>query len=200
LAEIVVGAAIAAVLLWTLLALANRTIASAEALNVRLQATAGAAHLLERLDSEAASALAIGAPSSSEIDFTGQDASHRPYAWSYIYDAAAKTVTRYALESGSAPVAGEVVSQIDAFVATPVNASDLSNAASSAYDPLFAAVNAPDVAGNRLVMLQIIASGVNRRVFLANVDAPTAFTVVITYTPSPAPPATPTPAPLVMTP
>jgi hypothetical protein len=219
LAEVLAGALIGAILLWAVLAFADRAIASGQGLNARMQASTGAAHLVERLGSEASSALAVYVPASDvfgngnadghEVDFYAQDGSHRPYLWAYTYDASASSVTCYAIAIGSAPIAGEVVSGIDAFTATAVVANDLSNAASNAYDPLFAGANAPDVpyafpgelaatGGNRLVALSLRASGVNRRIMLASADAPTAFTVVVTYTPSPAPAITATPAPLVM--
>lgn len=219
--EIVVAAAIGAMLLWGMLVLANRTAASAEALDARLYASAGVSHLLERMTSEAASALAVYVPPTDvlgesnsdghEVDFYAQDASHRSYAWSYTYDAAAKALTRYAFAPGVAPVAGERIASIDAFVASSVAASAISDSQNPAYDPLFASASARDVAyaipsypaaigGNRLVALQIAASGVDTRALLASADAPTAFTVVIAYTPSPAPIATPTPAPQTLTP
>lgn len=218
--EVVVGAAIGAVLLWCVLTFANRTIFGEEALGERLQASAGAAHALERMSSEAASALAVYVPASDafgnangdghEIDFFTRDASHRPFAWAYDFNASSRTLTRYGL-GGSAPAAGETISGIDAFSATPATVNDLDNASSPAYDPLFAGANAIDVpyaftdmpgaiGGNRLVVLQITASGVERRETLASPDAPTSFTVVVTYTPSPAPVVTATPAPLTLVP
>jgi prepilin-type N-terminal cleavage/methylation domain-containing protein len=218
--EILVGAAIGVVLLWGVLAMADRTIGAAQALDQRLQATAGTAHLAERLESDASSALAIYVPATDvfgnanadghEADFYSEDASHRPYAWAYTFDANARTITRYAIAPGSPPAAGEAVAQIDGFTATPATVADLANAASPAYDPLFANAHASDVpyafpampqavGGNRLVALQFTASGVNRRILLASPDTPTAFTVVVTYTPSPTPIITPTPSPLVMT-
>lgn len=218
LVEVVAGAAIGAVLLWCVLTFADRTIFGAQALDVRLQASAGAVHALERMTSEAASALAVYVPATDafgnsngdghEVDFFARDASHRPYAWAYDFDPGAKTVTRYSL-GGGAPVAGETLAHIDGFSATPATVNDLDNAASPAYDPLFAGTNAADVpftftdmpgaiGGNRLVVLQITASGVARRATLASADAPTSFTVIVTYTPSPTPVVTPTPAPLAL--
>jgi prepilin-type N-terminal cleavage/methylation domain-containing protein len=219
LVEVVVGAAIGAMLLWCVLAMVDRTVAAARSLDVRLQGTAGVAHEIDRMASEAASALAVYVPSNDafgnsnadghEVDFYGQDASHRPYQWAYTYDTSAQTITRYAVGSGEPPVAGETVANINGFVATPASVNDLSNPASPAFDPLFAGVSATDVpypiaalpgvvGGNRLVALHVTASGVDRRVMLASADAPTAFTVVVTYTPSPTPAITPTPSPLVM--
>ena len=218
--EVIAGAAIGVVLLWFVLAFADRTLMAAQMLDVRLRASAGAAHAIERMSSEAASALAVYVPANDafgqanadghEIDFFTRDASHRPYLWAYVFNASSQTLTRYSL-GGGAPVAGEAISEIDAFSATPASVNDLDNAASPAYDPLFAGVNATDVpflfsdmpgaiGGNRLVVLQISASGVARRAMLASADAPTSFTVVITYTPSPTPVVTPTPTPLSLSP
>jgi prepilin-type N-terminal cleavage/methylation domain-containing protein len=219
--EIVVGAAIAAALTWTIVALADRTIAAAQAFDSRLTGSAGVSHAIERMTSESASALAVYVPTvdvlgnansdGHEVDFYAQDASHRPYGWSYTYDATAKTLTRYAIVPGSTPIAGETVATIDGFSASLETADSISNPASAAYDPLFAGVHASDIAyqfpdkpsavgGNRLVALQFTASGVNERIVLASADAPTAFTVVVTYTPSPIPVATPTPVPPTLTP
>jgi hypothetical protein len=169
------------------------------------------------MTSEASSALAVYVPSSDvsgnsnsdghEVDYYAQDASHRPYVWTYTYSAAAQTLTRYSVVPGASPAAGESVSNIDGFSVQTQPASALSNPASPVYDPLFPGTHATDVlypfppnaaalGGNGLVVLQITASGVNERAFLASADAPTQFTVTIVYTPSPVPVATATPSPI----
>ncbi len=219
LVETLVGAAIAAIVLWGLVAAANRLAAWTTAADQRVTAQAGAWRLLERLSSEAASAWAVYVPATDvlgnsnadghEVDFFSEDSSHRPYGWSYTYDATSHIVTRYAIAGGVA-TGGDTIADIDSFVATPANVTQLSDSSSPAYDPLFAGAAAPDVpfsfsampsatGGNRLVAIQLVASGVDRTVLLASEDAPTAFTVVVNYTPSPAPIATATPSPLVMT-
>jgi hypothetical protein len=215
-----VGAAIAAVLLWVLVAGADRLAAWTAAANLRVVAQAGSWRLLERLSSEAASAWAVYVPRNDvlgasntdghEVDFFSEDSSHRPYVWAYNYDATSKTVTRYTAGANGTVTPGDTIADVDAFVATSVTVAQLSEPSSPAYDPLFAGALAPDVpfsfaaqpaatGGNRLVAIQLDASGVVRNVLLASEDAPTAFTVVVNYTPSPMPIATPTPTPLVMT-
>jgi Tfp pilus assembly protein PilV len=191
--ETLIAAAIGVTMVWGLLVFANRLIAWGNAANQRVNAVANAGRLVERMSSEAASALAVYVPAgSNEVDFFAEDGAHRTYTWSYIFDAATSSVTSR----------GEVYTDIDSFSATPLTVGQLGT-----YDPLFATASATDVpftfsampgavGGNRLVAVQITASGVDRSVLLASADAPTAFTVVVTYTPSPAPVATPTPAPL----
>jgi prepilin-type N-terminal cleavage/methylation domain-containing protein len=214
--ETLVGAAIGAVMIWGLLVLADRMVASASAAALRANAGANAARLIERLSSEAASAWAVYVPATDslgksngdghELDFFSEDGAHRVYAWAYTFDAATTSLTRYALVAGGTPVAGDVIAHIDTFSATPASVTNLGTSSSAAYDPLFASANAVDVpyafaamqsavGGNRLVVVAIIASGVNRSVLLASEDAPTTFTVVVNYTPSPAPVVTATPAP-----
>jgi Tfp pilus assembly protein PilV len=217
--ETLVGAAIAFVTIWGLVVLADRTAAWGNAANLRVNASANAGRLIERLSSEAASAWAVFVPATDvlgqsnadghEVDFFSEDGAHRVYAWAYTFSASKTSLTRYAIVSGGAPLAGDVIADVDTFSATPATVANLSASASAAYDPLFASVNAADVpyafsampsatGGNRLVAVQIVASGVSRSVLLASEDAPTSFTVVVNYTPSPAPVASPTPAPPTM--
>ncbi len=205
-------------LLWPWGAAATRTSAAAAALNGRLAGSAGVAYLTDRLTGDASSALAVYVPDTDvlgdanadghEVDFFAEDLSHRPYHWAYRYDAATQTVTRYSVAPGGA-IAGEAVARIAVFAAMPERVSDLAGASSAAYDPLFAGSGATDIpyvfpsqpnaiGGNRLVALHVAATGAERRVTLATADAPTAFTIVGAYTPSPAPPVTPTPAPLAL--
>jgi len=216
--ETMIAAGIFTMLAGVLVVMASRTVAASDGLALRMNAAAGVGSLVERLTSDAASAFAVYVPATDalgdpnadghEIDFYAQDGSHRPSTWAYRFDPVANTVTRYATGNGT-PAAGTSAANIDSFVATAARASDLSNAASPAYDPLFGGAHAPDVpfsfaampaaiGGNRLVELTIAARGIKQRVWLAAADAPTAFTVVVTYTPSPAPVVTPTPVPLVM--
>jgi prepilin-type N-terminal cleavage/methylation domain-containing protein len=207
--ETLVAAAIGVMIVWGLLVFANRLIAWANAANQRVNSVADADRLIERMSSEAASSLAVYVPATDalgasnadghEIDFFTQDGAHRTYGWAYNFNSAAETVTRYTL--GGSATAGDTLAGIGSFSATPLTVGELGS-----YDPIFANANATDVpftfsampgavGGNRLVAVQITASGVDRSVLLASADAPTAFTVVVTYTPSPAPVVTPTPAP-----
>jgi prepilin-type N-terminal cleavage/methylation domain-containing protein len=217
--ETLVSAAIAAIMLWGLVVLADRMVSAAGAANRRVVASANAGRLVERLSSEAASSLAVyvaptdvlGQSNSDghELDFYTQDGAHRSYAWAYTFNSATQTLTRYTLSAADAPLAGDTLTDIDRFSATAATVTQLGTPASGAFDPLFAGVNATDVpysfatmpnaiGGNRLVVVQLVASGVDRSVVLATQDAPTAFTVVVNYTPSPPPVVTPTPSPIPM--
>jgi type II secretory pathway pseudopilin PulG len=217
--ETLLGAALAATMLWALVAMVDRLVASAGAANLRVNASANAARLSERLSSEAASSLAVYVPATDalgqsnsdghEVDFFTQDGAHRSYAWTYTFNSSTRTLTRYTLTGSGAPIAGDSLADIDTFSATAASVSELATPSSPAYDPLFAAANATDVpysfaampsavGGNRLVVVQIVASGVNRSVLLSSEDAPTTFTVVVDYTPSPAPVVTPTLTPVPM--
>jgi len=187
LVEVVVGAAIGVFLVWGLVVLADRWAFAISNLNARLNSQAAADRLVERLSVEAASAWTVWAPSAHEIDFFAEDGSHRPFTWSYAYDPTQKTVTRST---------GEVLTGLDGFDAAAADVTDLANPSAVAYDPLLAGSHATSVAGNALVSLHLLANGVDRTELLASGTAPTTFTVVVRYTPSPAPVATPTPIPL----
>jgi hypothetical protein len=215
--ETVIGAAIAVVLIWGLVALADRYAAASLALNERLVAQTSTDRLAERLSAEAASAWAVFVPLSDvfgnangdghEIDLFTEDGSHRPYAWAYRFDAKSKIVTRYAYVPGSAPVAGEEIGIYEGFSAAAYDAAAVSDPSSLAYDPVFASSSAPAVqytfaampgayGGNGIVLLHIVGDGVDRSIVLCSGTAPTSFTIAITFTPSPPPLATATPAPV----
>ncbi|MGD0968155.1 MAG: prepilin-type N-terminal cleavage/methylation domain-containing protein [Candidatus Aquilonibacter sp.] len=217
--ETLIGAAIAAVMLWGLVVMADRLVAAATAANIRVVAGANAGRLVERLSSEAASSLAVYVPASDvlgqsnsdghELDFYTQDGAHRSYAWAYSFDSATQTLTHYTLTGSGTPIAGDTLNDIESFSAAAATVTQLGTPSSPAFDPLFAGANAIDVpysfavmpsavGGNRLVVVQLVASGVDRSVVLATQDAPTAFTVVVNYTPSPPPVVTPTPSPVPM--
>lgn len=167
-------------------------------------ARTGTEQLLDRMRSEAASAWSIAVPANDvqgqsnadghEIDFTTQDAARRTYHWAYRYDAAAQTVTRYAVAPGAPPESGAVLSGVTAFSARGFAATAIADASSPIYDPLFAGtsvvpvsyeLNDGSVAGNGFVDLSIAAAGFSRSELLSTSVAPTQFTVVIEYTPAP---------------
>jgi type II secretory pathway pseudopilin PulG len=198
LVELLIGATIGVFVVWCVLAATARMSATAASLDARLTAQTNADHLEERLASDAASAWAVWAPSPGEIDFFSEDGSHRIFHWAYTYDMNARTVTRST---------GEVVGDIEAFVAANAPVSALADPSAPAYDPLFTASQAPlvpfafaepagAIGGNGIVTLQLRAGGAERSDRLSSVTAPTAFTVVVRYTPSPSPVITPTPVPL----
>ena len=215
LVELVIGAAVAAIVIGGLVLLASRLAQATSALGTRVQSQGAAERLMERLPSEAASAWAVYVPSTDvngnansdghEVDFFTEDGSHRAFSWAYSFDAAQKCITRYAFARGTTPSAGEVIQPVDAFVATTVTITQI-----GAVDPLFAGATATAVTygfdaapgasgGNALVQLQIGASGVETNELLASESAPTTFTVIVNYTPSPTPVVTPTPTPIPFT-
>ncbi len=215
LVELVIGAAIAAVVIGGLVLLVSRLAQATSSLGTRVQSQGAAERLMERLASEAASAWAVYVPSTDvngnansdghELDFFSEDGSHRAFLWAYLFDATQKTITRYSFAPGVAPSAGEVIGPIDTFVATTVPVTQVGT-----VDPLFADATATAVTygfnvapaavgGNALVHLQIGATGVNRNELLASESAPTTFTVIVNYTPSPTPVVTPTPTPIPFT-
>jgi hypothetical protein len=214
--ETVIGAAIAAFVIWGLLAAADRYATASEMLNARLRSQASADRLIERITSEAASSWAVFVPQNDvlgngnadghELDFFTEDASHRTYAWAYLYDTKSKNLTRYAYAPNATPAAGEVAGPFDTFSAQSVDVTSLADPSSAAYDALFAHSAAPVVhytfaampsaiGGNPLVYLHVAGNGVDRTETIASGTAPTTFTVAIPYTPSPPAQATATPAP-----
>lgn len=214
--EVVVGAAIAAVVTFALVATALHAAKGAAILNSRLVAQSNAANLAERLTAESASAWAVFVPPTDvrgganadghELDFFAEDGAHRPYAWAYRYDATSKMLCRYSYAPGVPAVAGELFGPFDAFSAASADASAVSQPGSAVYDPLFANLTVPDVdyastempgalGGNRMTRIKIAAHGVDFERTLASATAPTTFTIRLTYTPAP-PTQTPTPSPL----
>ncbi|MBV8639690.1 MAG: prepilin-type N-terminal cleavage/methylation domain-containing protein [Candidatus Eremiobacteraeota bacterium] len=216
LVELMIGAAITAIVIGALVAFASRLTLTTTALGARVQSQSAAERLMERLTTEAASAWAVYVPSTDvngnanadghEIDFFSEDGSHRPYSWSYTFDATHQQITRYAYAPGAPASPGETIGPVDRFTATTVSVTQLGS-----VDPLFAGATATPVSygfdtaasavgGNALVQLQIRSFGVDRSELLASGTAPTTFTVIVNYTPSPTPVATATPFPLLMTP
>ncbi len=214
--EVLLGAAAGAALTFLLLVVAAQHVRSAALLNARLNAQSAAMHLSERMSAECAGAWAIFVPPADvlgrdnadghEVDFFSEDGAHRAYAWAYRYDAAAKSITRYAYAPGIAAVAGEALGPFDSFHAQNAGAATISSPPSPIYDPLFANLAVPDVrysfaampgavGGNAMTRVSIAAAGARIDTTLASATAPTSFTIRVTYTPAPVN-QTPTPSPL----
>ncbi len=214
LVDVLVGIAISIVILAMMVTFAARISAAASALETSTKASDAVQRLDERLESEAAGAWAIYLPATDvdgannadghEVAFYTEDGAHRSYAWAYLFDPRAKTVTRYDY-GGAAARATETFSPIDAFYGVSVAASQ-----AGAHDPLFAGARATDVVyalpafpaakgGNALVSLEISSDTTHRTQLLASATAPTTFTVIVPYTPSPSPRITPTVTPLAIT-
>ena len=211
LVETIVASAIAFIAGSLLVWLAHATVFQASHLDARLNAAGAADRLAERLQTDASSAWSVFVPSTDvlgnanadghELDFVTEDASHSTYWWAYRFDGARQRVTVYAYKPGSPAVAGYVYAAITGLRAEKHAITDVSNAASNAYDPLFAGATITPVdvdydwstqapGGNHLVRVAITGTGIQRSLLLVSGTAPTHFTVIVDYTP---PPPTPTP-------
>lgn len=132
-----------------------------------------------------------------EFDIATVDSQRRPSFRAYRYDAATHTLTEYAYASpGSAPIVGSAVADVSAFEAHTYPASALADGTSPAYDPLFArahienadvavGLGAEALGGNRITRIRIASEREDRTIVLSSETAPSNFTVVLTYTPSP---------------
>jgi prepilin-type N-terminal cleavage/methylation domain-containing protein len=206
LVEILVATAIAFVIGSVALRLVHATAFAAAHADARLNARGAADRLGERLIADAASAWSVFVPPADvlgksnadghEIDFVSEDAAHREYWWAYGFDAATSRVTKYAYVPGSPPAAGDTFDGITGLDARTHPITDLGDAASDAYDPLFAsdslsAVDVPftwggtAIGGNHLARVTISALGVRKVLNLSSGTAPSHFTVVVDYTPPP---------------
>ncbi len=202
--DLTVGAAVALVIFGLLVTLLHALTMASASRHALMLARTGTEQLLERMRSETASAWGIAVPASDlegqsnadghELDFTTQDATRRTYHWAYRYDAVTQSVTRYAVAPGASPQPGAVLSGITAFSATAYAANAIADASSPIYDPLFAGASVVPISyelndgsfgGNGFVEVSIAAAGVARSELLSTSVAPTQFTVVIEYTPSP---------------
>jgi hypothetical protein len=204
---VTIATAIAFILGWMLLAVAHATIVAATHLDARLSARSAADRLGERLQSDATGAWSVFVPSSDvtgsangdghELDFVSEDAAHRQYWWAYRFDASDGRVVKYTYASRGAATAQESYAGIASFRAGAHPLTDIAVPSSPAYDPLLAgtpglvAVEVPfgwsaeAAGGNRLIRVAITADGVDRVMHLASGTAPSRFTVVVRYTPSP---------------
>lgn len=204
--EVLVAASIALVAGWLLVRLCHAAVFAAAHLDGRLNARSAADRLHERLLSDAAAAWSVFVPAADalgasnadghEIDFVSEDGAHNEFWWAYDFEASASRVTKYAYTPGSPPVAGDAYEGITGFSARTHPLTDLENAASDAYDPLFAGDALADadvpfdwgglaVGGNHLVRVAIAAPGVERAVSLSSGTAPSHFSIVVDYTPPP---------------
>lgn len=204
--EVVVATAIAFVLGWLLIRVAHDVVLAAAHLDARLSAHGAADRLAEPLHSDAASAWSVFVPSSDvtgasnadghELDFATEDASHRSYWWAYCFHSTTQNVVAYVYVPGGTPQQTHVYDGITNFTAGVHPVTALGQPSDPMYDPLFANAtltpvdvdfgwNAHALGGNHLVRAEITAPGVDRILALASGTAPSHFTVVVTYTPSP---------------
>ena len=146
----------------------------------------------------------LGKPNADghEVDFYTRDGRQRTYFWSYTYDAAAQTLTRYRYASpGAAPVKDASFAGITKFWSQTYPVTALQDAKTPVYSALYAGANLrsgivhfypgmPWIAGgNNITYAHIESATLSQDLELATQTAPTGFTVVLWYTPSPGPTA-----------
>ena len=208
LVEVVVATA-CAVLLAIVLVRLTHSIASWSlrvARTAKAQATLD--RLVERWETESATAWSVFAPATDifgqpnddghELDLATVDSRRRPSFRAYYYKAATRQLVEYTYGSpGARPVAtGNTSESISAFDARTYRASALGDSASPFFDPLFAGARIADAAvplrlgpdalgGNRITRVHIAADRLDRLAVLASETAPSGFTIVMTYTPAP---------------
>ena len=135
-----------------------------------------------------------------ELDFFTRDGKNRSYFWSYTYDAASQTLTRYLYSApGAAPVKDEVYAGVTKFVAHTYPVTALQDTSTPVYSPLYAnaalqagavrfyPAGAPWIAGgNQITYVRIETASQLREMQLSTQTAPSGFTIVLSYTPAPA--------------
>ncbi len=139
-----------------------------------------------------------------EVDFFTRDGHGRAYFWAYTFDAQAHTITRYLYDApGSAPAKDTVYAGITKFATRTYPLTALQDASTPVYSPLYASATLqsgtvlfypamPWIAGgNNITWLRVETAANVREMQLATQTAPTGFTIVLSYTPSPAPSPTP---------
>lgn len=139
-----------------------------------------------------------------EVDFFTRDGHGRAYFWAYTFDSQAHTITRYLYDApGSAPAKDTVYAGITKFATRTYPLTALQDASTPVYSPLYASATLqsgtvlfypamPWIAGgNNITWLRVETAANVREMQLATQTAPTGFTIVLSYTPSPAPSPTP---------
>lgn len=135
-----------------------------------------------------------------EVDFYTRDGRQRAYFWSYTYDAASQTLTRYRYGSpGAAPVKDVTFSGIMKFRSQTYPVTALQNASTPVYSSLYSGAHLqsgivhfysgmPWIAGgNNITYVHFETATQSQDLQLVTQTAPTGFTVVLWYTPSPSP-------------
>lgn len=177
--------------------------------SVRDTQTASIESLVDQWRSDERSAWAIFTPAQDvngvsnddghELDMFRRDQESRSQFWAYRFDETAHAVTRYLYSDiGSNPVADETYAGITSFSARTYPVTALSDPSSAIYSPLFKGVGLtpasvrffgdqhPEVAGgNQITHVRVATAVTVRDLLLATESAPSGFTIVLRYTPSP---------------
>jgi hypothetical protein len=216
LVETVIAAAIAVVLAWLLFHVLAKMLLAGRLQSARDLEQSTIAQLVDNLTTEEDDAWAIYVPPSDvfgasnsdghEVDFFARDAKQQPYFWAYAYDAATHSVKRYRLSApGGTPTLDVTFSGITSFLAQTYPVTALQDASTPIYSALYngAALKSgivhfyagmPWIAGgNNITYVHIEGQTLKRDLQLVTQTAPSGFTVVLNYTPSPSPVPTATP-------
>ncbi len=172
------------------------------------------AQLTDSLTSEEDDAWAIYVPPNDvtgatnadghEVDFFTRDGKQQPYFWAYSYDATAHTLHRYRFAAPGGAVTSDVdYANITKFYAHTYPITALQDPAAAIFSSLYAGAalqsgvvhfypSMPWIAGgNDITYVHVEGPTLKRDLELATRSAPSGFTVVLNYTPSPAPSSTP---------
>lgn len=212
--ELMVALAIATVIVWLLFHALSQALLAArmQARDDLEQSTIG--QLVDTLTSEQDDAWAIYVPPADvhgasngdghEVDFFARDGKQRPYFWAYTYDKSAQTLTRYRFSApGGIARQDTTYAGITKFYARTYPVTGLQDRATPIYSALYdgAALQSgvvrfypsmPWIAGgNNITYVHIEGASMKQDLQLATNTAPSGFTVVVYYTPSPVPVATP---------
>ena len=178
----------------------------------RENAEASLGGLVDRVEAEEDTAWAIFTPPQDvhgknnsdghELDFFLRDARNRAHFWAYCYDRATLTLQRFVY---AAPDSGAIASDapihgIAAFFAQTFPVTALQDSNSPLYSSLYrdAALRAATVhfgfadrpwiaGGNQITYVRLATAQSTRTLELSTQTAPSGFTVVLRYTPSPSP-------------
>ena len=211
LVEVVVAAGIAVVLGWLLLHVLTQILVTSRLQAARDAEQSTVGKLVDDLTSEEDDAWAIYTPPSDvfgksnadghEVDFYTRDAQQRPYFWAYDYDSATRTLVRYRTGAiGGSPLQDVAFTGVTGFYAHTYPLTALQDPSTPVYSPLyngaalqngivkFYAAAAPWIqGGNNITYVHITSATLRRDLQLVTNTAPTGFTVVLNYTPSPSP-------------
>ncbi len=181
------------------------------ALAQRAGAEATLSALTDRLEAEEDSAWAIFTPPQDvhgksnldghELDFFIRDAQKRAHFWAYCYDQSAQTLQRLVYPApGAAAIADGAPARVSGFFAHTYPLSALQDSNSPVYSSLYqnATLHAATVhfgfaqqpwiaGGNQITYVRVETQQAVRALQLSTQTAPSGFTIVLRYTPSPSP-------------
>jgi len=173
------------------------------------------ASLADRLEADANSAWAVFTPpvdvygsandDGHELDFFLRDAQNRAHFWAYFYDKSNRRIKRllYGAAGGAPMPDGDPIGGIDVFSARTYPVTSLQDPESAIYSPLYRNANLRPAAvrfdpvrpwiagGNQITGVRLRSAQFVREIQLSTRTAPSGFTIVLPYTPSPS--ATPIP-------